>query len=141
MATFTSESSGIETHPGQRLHRSTTDRLCCGVCAGVAEYLSVDPSLIRLAFVAGTLWGGIGLLLYIVLAIVLPTEEQSPVRTPISSERSRMAAGLLLVAVGGILLAANMGWAPWLGWSLFWPGVLVLVGLGLLLRDPRTTTT
>ena len=139
MVTSTSESSSFETHPAPRLHRSATDRLCCGVCGGIAEYLSVDSSLVRLAFVVGTLWGGIGLLLYIVLAIVLPTDEQAPVPNSLSSERSQMLAGLLLVGLGGLLLAANMGWAQWLSGSVFWPGVLILVGLGLLLRNPRTT--
>jgi phage shock protein C len=139
MTTFTSESPNMDTHSAPRLHRCATDRLCCGVCGGIAEYLSVDSSLVRFAFIVGTLWGGIGLLLYILLAIVLPTEEQAPVPNSLSSERSQMLAGLLLVALGGLLLAANMGWAPWLSWSLFWPGVLILVGLGLLLRNPRTT--
>ena len=139
MTTFTSEIPNTETHSAPRLHRSATDRLCCGVCGGMAEYLSVDSSLVRFAFIVGTLWGGIGLFLYIVLAIVLPTDEQAAVPSSLSSERSQMLAGLLLVALGGLLLAANMGWAPWLSWSLFWPGVLILVGLGLLLRNPRTT--
>jgi phage shock protein C len=139
MTTFTSESPNMEAHSAPRLHRSATDRLCCGVCGGIAEYLSLDSSLVRFAFIVGTLWGGMGLLLYIVLAIVLPTDEQAAVPNSLSSERSHMLVGLLLVALGGLLLAANMGWAPWLSWSLFWPGVLILVGLGLLLRNPRTT--
>ena len=139
MTTFTSESPNMEAHSAPRLHRSATDRLCCGVCGGIAQYLSLDSSLVRFAFIVGTLWGGMGLLLYIVLAIVLPTDEQTAVRSSLSSERSQMLAGLLLVALGGLLLAANMGWAPWLSWSLFWPGVLILVGLGVLLRNPRTT--
>jgi phage shock protein C len=121
------------------LHRSATDRMCCGVCGGLAEYLSVDSSLVRLAFIVGTLWGGIGLLLYIALAIVLPTDAQAAAPTSFSSERSYLAAGVLLVALGGLLLVGNMGWAPWLGWSLFWPGVLILVGLGLLLGNRPAT--
>ena len=137
--TFSSESPSMETHSAPRLHRSATDRLCCGVCGGLAEYLSVDSSLVRFAFIVGTLWGGIGLFVYIVLAIVLPTDVQAPASTSLSSERSQMLAGVLLAALGGLLLVANMGWAPWLGWNLFWPGVLILVGLGLLLRNPRTT--
>jgi phage shock protein C len=139
VTTFSSESPSMETHSAPRLHRSAADRLCCGVCGGIAEYLSVDSSLVRFAFIVGTFWGGIGLLLYIVLAIVLPTDEQAPAPPSLSSERSHVLAGLLLVALGGLLLVANLGWAPWLSWSLFWPGVLILVGLGLLLRDPRTT--
>lgn len=109
------------------------------MCGGIAEYLSVDPTLVRLAFVVGTLWGGFGLLMYIVLAIVLPIDEQAPMPSSFSGERSRALAGLLLVVLGGVLLIGNMGWAPWLSWNLFWPGVLILVGLGLLLRDGRAT--
>jgi phage shock protein C len=139
MTTSTSESASIETHSTPRLHRSPTDRLCCGVCGGVAEYLSVDPTLVRLSFVVGTLWGGIGLLLYIVLAVVLPVDEPAPMPASFSSDRTRALAGLLLVVLGGVLLVGNMGWAPWLTWNLFWPGVLILLGVGLLLRDSRAT--
>jgi len=135
-STSTSERLNPENHLTPRLHRSTSDRMCCGVCGGIAEYLAVDSVLVRLAFVVGTLWGGIGLLLYIVLAIVLPIDEQAAVPTSLSRERSQLLAGLLLVVFGGLLLVGNMGWAPWLSWSLFWPGVLILVGLALLLRNP-----
>lgn len=139
MTTSTSERPNHEAHLTPRLHRSASDRMCCGVCGGIAEYLAVDSVLVRLAFVVGTLWGGIGLLLYIVLAIVLPTDEQAAVPASLSRERSQLLAGMLLVVFGGLLLVGNMGWAPWLSWSLFWPGVLILVGLGLLLRNPPTT--
>ena len=139
MTTFTSESSNIDTHSAPRLHRSASNRVCCGVCGGLAEYLSLDPSLVRLVFVVGTLWGGIGLLVYIVLAMVMPTDEQGAVPSSLSIERSHTLAGVLLVVLGGLLLVGNMGWAPWLSWSLFWPGILILAGLGLLLRNPRTT--
>lgn len=61
-----------KTSDAPRLHRSATDKVVAGVCGGLAEYLEVDPSLVRLAFVVGTLWGGLGLLLYVLLALVLP---------------------------------------------------------------------
>ena len=122
-----------------RLHRSATDRVCCGVCGGIAEYLAVDPSLVRLAFVVGTLWGGIGLLLYVVLAIVLPVDVQSTSVEPLSVERSHAIAGIVLVVLGALLLAGNMGLAPWLSWNLFWPAVLIVAGAALLLRNPHTS--
>ncbi len=125
--------------PSVRLHRSGTDRMCCGVCGGIAEYLEVDPSLVRLAFVVATLWGGVGLLLYVVLAIILPVDEHAPVApSQFSGERSHMLAGLVLVVLGALLLAGNVGLAPWLGWSIFWPGVLILIGAALLMRTPRS---
>jgi phage shock protein PspC (stress-responsive transcriptional regulator) len=48
------------------------DRQIAGVCGGLAEYLNTDPTIVRLVFVALTLLGGPGLLLYIILAIVVP---------------------------------------------------------------------
>jgi phage shock protein C len=134
-----SESPISEDRLNARLHRSATDRVCCGVCGGISEYLAVDSSLVRLAFVVAALWGGIGLLLYIVLALILPVDTRAPSATPISSDRSRMTAGVVLVVLGGLLLAGNMGMAPWLSSNLFWPGVLILIGVGLLLRNPHST--
>ena len=57
----------------KRLYRSTTDRRVAGVCGGLAEYFGLDATLVRiLYFVALILPGGIGILPYIVLWIVLP---------------------------------------------------------------------
>jgi phage shock protein C len=127
-----------ENRPPQRLHRSATDRVVAGVCGGIAEYLSIDPSLVRIAFVVATLWG-VGLLIYVVLAIILPVETSPVTNWSFSSERSHALAGTVLVVLGALLLAGNLGWTPWLSWNLFWPTVLVLVGIGLVLRAPRTS--
>ena len=40
--------------PEKRLYRSKNDRMLCGVCAGVAEYFHIDPTLIRLGYVLFT---------------------------------------------------------------------------------------
>lgn len=58
----------------RRLNRSTQDRQLAGVCGGLAEYFSVDPTIVRLLFVVFALLGGPGLLVYIVLAVVVPEE-------------------------------------------------------------------
>ncbi|MCA9883256.1 MAG: PspC domain-containing protein [Anaerolineae bacterium] len=55
----------------RRLTKSN-DRMIAGVCGGVAEYFNVDPTLVRLLFVLFALAGGPGLLVYIVLALVMP---------------------------------------------------------------------
>jgi phage shock protein C len=56
----------------KRLYRSIEDRHLAGVCGGLAEYLNVDSSIVRLLFVLFALTGGPGLLIYIILAIVVP---------------------------------------------------------------------
>jgi phage shock protein C len=56
----------------QRLERSNTNRVIAGVCGGIADYLAVDPTLVRVVFVVLGFFGGIGLLAYIVLLILMP---------------------------------------------------------------------
>jgi len=55
------------------LYRSTTNRMVFGVCAGLGEYLKVDPTVVRLLFVLGFFVLGPGILLaYLVLALFMP---------------------------------------------------------------------
>ena len=58
----------------KRLYRSRENRQIAGVCAGLAEYFNVDPTLVRLVFVAMFLLGGPGILIYIIMMIVVPEE-------------------------------------------------------------------
>ena len=56
-----------------RLYRSGDDRILGGVCGGIAEYLGVDPVIIRFVWVIGTLASfGTGVLLYIIMWIIMP---------------------------------------------------------------------
>jgi phage shock protein C len=59
-----------------RLERSATNRVIAGVCGGIAEYLAIDATLVRVVFVGLTIFGGIGLLLYIVLLVLMPLPGQ-----------------------------------------------------------------
>ena len=58
----------------KRLYKSSVDYMICGVCGGIAEYLAVDPTLIRLAWVIFTcLSAGTGIIAYIIAAIIIPS--------------------------------------------------------------------
>jgi len=91
----------------RRLYRSNANRMITGVCGGIAEYLNVDPTLIRLGFVLLTFASGTGILLYLVMAIVVP-------RAPVGASPPTAAAVPLDLS--------------WLG-----PTILLLVGLGLVM--------
>jgi phage shock protein C len=56
----------------KRLLRSTNDRKIAGVCAGVADYFDLDPTLVRVLWALAVLCAGTGFLLYIILWIVVP---------------------------------------------------------------------
>ena len=63
-----------------RLYRSRDDRMLAGVAAGVADYLDIDPSLIRIIWaLLAILTGGIALVVYIVMAIVVPEAPGGPI--------------------------------------------------------------
>lgn len=50
------------------------NKMIMGVCSGLADYFQLDPTVIRLAFLIALLFFGTGLLLYIILAFVMPSE-------------------------------------------------------------------
>lgn len=58
----------------KKLYRDTKNEMLAGVCAGLAKYLDIDPTIIRLIWVVITFAGGSGLIAYIICAIVIPTE-------------------------------------------------------------------
>jgi phage shock protein C len=58
----------------RRLYRCQHDRILAGVAAGMAERFDLDPTLVRLLWVVSVFFGGFGLLLYIVMAIIVPLE-------------------------------------------------------------------
>lgn len=61
----------------KRLYKSA-DKKVCGVCGGIAEYFGIDPTIVRLVYVLLVLFTGIGILPYIIAAIVM---EDSPENT------------------------------------------------------------
>lgn len=63
----------------KKLTKSSTDRMLCGVCAGIAEYANLDPTVIRLAWVIFCLAGGSGLIAYILAAIIMPEDNDSSI--------------------------------------------------------------
>lgn len=131
-----------------RLMRSETERMIGGVCGGLAEYLGVDPVLVRLAFVVLFLASGLGLVIYAVLWLVMPTPSRLQPAIRImdeaagaepealkSSSRFSPAAtvGLLLIVFGAFFLLSEAGWLH----SAFWPLILIAAGIFYLVRRAR----
>ena len=60
----------------KRLEKSSYDKKLDGVCSGIAHYLEMDPTVIRLVMVLFTLGGGAGLLLYLIAALLMPRSNE-----------------------------------------------------------------
>lgn len=75
-----------------RLYRSRDERVLFGVAGGVAEWLDVDPALVRIVFALLVLTAGIGFLLYIIMAIVIPEEPTYVTAPPMPGDAGAMPA-------------------------------------------------
>jgi phage shock protein C len=72
----------------KRLMRSSRDKKIGGVCAGLADYFDIDPTIVRVVWLLAILFGGTGLLAYVILWIVLPLAPAGmPVGVPTTTAR------------------------------------------------------
>lgn len=122
---------GVQTQ--KRLRRSTDDKVVGGVCGGLAEYFGIDPVWLRVAFVALVFAGaGSGVVLYLIGWIAIPergADEPVHEATDHAKVQGTLVVGVALIAIGVISLV-NLA-IPWVD-RLFWPGVIVAIGVGLL---------
>ena len=58
----------------KKLYRSATDKKVAGVCAGLAKYFSIDPTVVRVAWALLSLFAFAGVIAYIVCMLVIPEE-------------------------------------------------------------------
>jgi phage shock protein PspC (stress-responsive transcriptional regulator) len=135
-------------HGARRLVREPDDRKVAGVCAGLADRLGVDVSLVRLGAVVLAVFTPVGLIAYLVAWAIVPErrpDEPRVVAPPAQLPRfGRVPLWLLVLC--GVALAWGLSDGSWWSW---WPNgpvlALALVGLGvwLLVRDdddrPPTT--
>ncbi|HKY51037.1 MAG TPA: PspC domain-containing protein [Candidatus Limnocylindria bacterium] len=121
--------------PTPRLYRSAGDKVIAGVCGGLAQYFSIDPAIVRLAFVVFALAGGASVLLYIVLWIAVPIGTGTPALA--LGERGHEVLAAVLIAIGALWLLANFGAFTFINWRFAWPLVLIAAGAALLVRRVR----
>lgn len=148
----------------QKLYRSETDRMIAGVCGGLAKFFSVDATLVRLVFLLLLFLGGGGFLLYFILWIIVPQESHTT-GTPqevveanaqdmaqtarnfgqsvggSSGDVAQSAArngplifAVLLIILGVWFLVQNL---LHIDLGQFWPVILIIIGLALLIPAMR----
>lgn len=146
-----------------RLYRSRKKRVIGGVCAGLGDYLNIDPIIVRILMVILTIANGVGLLLYIILWIVVPEaafeegttvkQESKPDDTgkaqndepqivqpqPVVEKKStgggRIVFGIILIVLGFIFLLDR--YFPYFDFEDIFPVTLVLIGVALVANSFR----
>jgi phage shock protein C len=71
----------------RQLRRSGTEKMLGGVCGGLAEYSGIDPVLWRVGFVGLTLFGGAGVVVYLLLWVLMPSGPLRPGDSPSAVDR------------------------------------------------------
>lgn len=145
-------------------YRSRVNRIIGGVCGGLSERLNFDVSIIRLIFVLLALFGGGGLLIYIVLWIIVPERpwgmsgqgaqygsdygsyqstgdiddpQQFVHELGKTDSKSRLLLGAGLIVAGFLFMIANF--VSWLNIRDLWPVVLIIAGLALLFSQVKSS--
>lgn len=123
----------------KRIYKSRSDRMVDGVCAGIAHYFGLDPTLVRIATVLLALFGGVGILLYVVAMIITPVAPAAGAESTVPKRvgNNERFWGVLLLVVGLVWLLSNLGmplWHRWWGfsWDILLPLLLILAGVGFL---------
>jgi phage shock protein PspC (stress-responsive transcriptional regulator) len=132
----------------QRLYRSKSKKVIAGVAGGLGDYLNIDPVFIRIIFVLLVIFGGSGVLVYIILWIAIPSEDKfyftlenddqkksdpaEEVNDMPAEKRSNsgMILGIILVSLGLLILAAQF--LPMYNFWNFWPIALIIAGVLLI---------
>ncbi|MGN0775623.1 MAG: PspC domain-containing protein [Candidatus Ventricola sp.] len=61
----------------KKLYKSSSNRMVDGVCGGIAEYLGIDPTLVRLVWALLCITGGSGIAAYIIASVIIPREPEA----------------------------------------------------------------
>ena len=118
----------------KRIYRSKEDRIIAGVCGGFAEYLGIDPTIVRLVWIFFTIFGGMGILAYI-FSIILITENDNSKAKEIKAEddydEKLILWGVVIIIVGILLFFRHqpMMGMMWHAFSGNWFNILFAIGL------------
>ncbi len=129
----------------KKLERNVNNKVIGGVCSGLADYFEIDTAIMRVLFAFLLLIGGLGLLIYLILWIALPARRDDSTynqaydsttgepenQVTSHSHQGNLIAGLFLVLLGGLFLLGNL--IPRFNWHTYWPVVLIVLGLVLII--------
>lgn len=135
--------------PIKKLYRCRTDRIIFGICGGLGKYFEIDSWIIRIFFIAFTFFNGFGIILYLILAILIPLErgikedslEQEIDETIGEIKRRKnvkIFLGFVLILIGLAYILRMyfpIGFYYFFNWHILWPYVIIIIGLYVIFRN------
>jgi phage shock protein PspC (stress-responsive transcriptional regulator) len=136
------------------LYRSKQNRLVGGICGGIGEYFDIDPTIIRIIFILITLFGGSGIILYIILWLIIPSDKKVKVSVKENAEEIKEEAkdliekgriyakkdegrylfGLMLALLGFLFLLDNFGIFRLENIFKLWPILLISLAFIIIFK-------
>lgn len=120
------------TAPRPSLRRSRSDRIVGGVAGGIGVHLAINPVVVRIAFLVLAFAAGFGVIVYLLLWLLAPSEPLSAPSVPRSfaapTREQLLGTGLVLAGVLTLLWITGL----WFGWELGWPVSLAAIGFAVL---------
>ena len=143
----------------KKLYRDENRKVIGGVCAGLADYLGIDVTILRIIFVVAGILKGSGLIAYIILWIVVPKRSfpymdptvdytvppgnpppfadpfaNMPPMPPMPKRKSSgaLVVGIVMITLGVLFLVNQLDILPYLSLKQIWPVVFVVTGLAIM---------
>ncbi len=119
--------------------RKLDNKIILGVCSGLAEYYNLDVTMIRIVFILFTLTFGIGILAYIVLALLMSSDYTKSSSKVIDIDQNKKNLASLLIFLGLIILLSYSSLFRIISSALFWGIFLILSGLNIIRSEKKFT--
>jgi phage shock protein C len=148
----------------KKLYRSKTDRVIFGVCGGLGEYFEVDPLILRILFVLLTFTGGSGIIIYLILAVIIPDGEGQKLKNKEIKEvigdaqektqnlaeeikkngnwikSAKNIIGLVIIFIGLNIFfeqVFNINPFSFINWGVVWALIIVLIGIKIIFGNKK----
>lgn len=146
----------------KKLYRSKTDRVIFGICGGLGEYFEVDPLIIRILFILLSFTGGSGIIIYLILAVIIPEANgdkkvkksdsisETQEKTQELAEEikkngnwlksAKNIIGLIIVLIGlNVLFEQVFNYSPlaWINWGIVWGLIIILIGSRIIFGNNK----
>ncbi|WFD11275.1 PspC domain-containing protein [Tepidibacter hydrothermalis] len=129
----------------KKVYRSIDDKVLAGVCGGLAKYFDIDSTIIRVLWILGFFAGGLGILAYIICAVIIPQEsfveynmnkstynEAMPRYDEDRSKKNKVVLGSILVIIGVFSLIDE--YLYWMDIEKLWPIIFIVIGIYIIVK-------
>src|SRR3990172_7414194 len=108
---FSEQAASPKNNHPRKIYRSQKDKVIAGVCGGLAHYFNIDVIIIRIVWICAVLFGGFGVLAYILAWIILPEGEAKSETEPKKKSTSPgLLWGVFFIVIGGFFLVRHFDW-------------------------------